>query len=272
MRILVTNDDGIDAPGLTALAAAIDDLGELVVVAPLTEYSGAGASIGPLHLNMPRVHDAELPGVRTSMVAAVEGPPSLAVILAGMGAFGPAPELVVSGINPGLNVGWYVYHSGTVGATLTARNAMVHGIAVSQEVARQPPDPDHDYSTAAAVARAAVQAMLKAPPAEASVLNLNVPNLPLEKVKGIKAAELGTPTGRREARARLEPEVDGTHLVVLEGPGDETETGDQGPPWAPHHDGGVVSEGYVAMSWLGHIVHDDPGDHGVEDALSQFFD
>ena len=134
MRILVTNDDGIDSVGLHRLVAAIAPLGEVVVAAPDREFSGAGAAIGALHLMQPEIHRASIPGVDLDEVWAVGGPPALCVMFANLEAFGPRPELIVSGINPGANVGRSVYHSGTVGACLTGRNAGISGVAVSQEV------------------------------------------------------------------------------------------------------------------------------------------
>ena len=132
MRILVTNDDGIDSLGLHELARSIAELGEVTVVAPDKEYSGAGAAIGAVHLIRPEVHDAYIEGIQTSW--SVSGPPGLCVIYARLGLFGDPFDLVVSGINPGINVGRSVYHSGTVGAALTARNGGITGIAVSQAV------------------------------------------------------------------------------------------------------------------------------------------
>ena len=85
-----------------------------------------------LHLIKPEVHRASVDGIDEAW--AVTGPPALCVMFARLGAFGEPFDLVVSGINPGVNVGRSVYHSGTVGAALTARNGLVSGIAVSQAV------------------------------------------------------------------------------------------------------------------------------------------
>jgi 5'-nucleotidase len=103
VRILVTNDDGIDATGLHALARALADLGDVVVAAPDREYSGAGAALGPLHLIQPEVRRARIDGIAEAW--AVNGPPGLCVMFSRLGAFGPPFDLVVSGINPGANVG-----------------------------------------------------------------------------------------------------------------------------------------------------------------------
>ena len=133
MRILVTNDDGVDSPGIHALAAAlVDDGHDVLVVAPTDDRSGAGASIGRLHGGGPppverQVWD-ELPDLS---VHAIDAPPATAVFAACLGAFGDLPDLVASGINPGANTGHLVLHSGTVGATLTAAGYGIPGLAVS---------------------------------------------------------------------------------------------------------------------------------------------
>ena len=131
MRILVTNDDGVASEGLHVLARAMRPHGEVCVVAPDSEYSGAGAAIGPIHLTQPRVQPVDISGIDTAW--SVAGPPALCVMFARLGAFGDV-DLVVSGINPGANVGRSVYHSGTVGAALTARHANIPSLAVSQHV------------------------------------------------------------------------------------------------------------------------------------------
>ena len=128
----MTNDDGVDSVGLHVLARAMTSVGDVVVAAPDKEYSGAGAALGTLHLMQPEIHRWELAGVAEAW--AVSGPPALCVMFGRLGAFGPKPDLVVSGINPGANVGRSVYHSGTVGAALTARAGGISAIAVSQAV------------------------------------------------------------------------------------------------------------------------------------------
>ena len=134
LRILVTNDDGVDSIGLHKLAAAMREFGDVSVIAPDGEYSGAGASIGPIwEAEMrPDVHETTIPGFEHAW--AVSGPPALCVLYARFGLFGPLPDLVVSGINPGANIGRSVYHSGTIGAALTARNGAIPGIAVSMPI------------------------------------------------------------------------------------------------------------------------------------------
>ncbi len=133
MRILVTNDDGVGSTGIMVLAGVLHDAGhDVIVVAPSSERSGSSAAIGPLHRNtsIPVVEHAwETPaGVP---VLAIDAPPATAVYGACLGGFGPVPDLVASGVNPGANTGHLVLHSGTVGAALTAAGLGVPGLAVS---------------------------------------------------------------------------------------------------------------------------------------------
>jgi 5'-nucleotidase len=114
----------------------------------------------------------------------VAGPPGLAVLAAMLGAFGAPPDLVVSGVNAGMNTGHSVIHSGTVGAALTARTLGAHGLAVS--LAESEP---WYWDTAVEVARAAVDWVL-AQAGPKVVLNLNVPGLPLTDVRGVRWADL----------------------------------------------------------------------------------
>ena len=224
MRILVTNDDGIDSVGLHVLARALLPYGEVTIVAPDSEYSGAGAALGALHLIRPEVHTTTVPGIDRSF--AVTGTPALCVLFARLGVFGPLPDLVVAGINPGANVGRAVYHSGTIGATLTARSGGISGVAVSQDVADLGVEGQgwddvllgQHWDTAAHVAATAVGGILADLPKEAVVLNLNVPNLPLAELKGWRQAEVGTVPPRALSTARLEPKEghSGSFRVIME--------------------------------------------------------
>lgn len=128
---MVTNDDGIDSAGLHALVTALSEVGEVTVVAPEDEHSGASASLGDLG----RRPEARIASVEGAVAAyAVNGPPALCGALVVNGVFGDLPDLVVSGINAGVNVGWSFIHSGTVGAARTTHQGGVASIAVSQAV------------------------------------------------------------------------------------------------------------------------------------------
>jgi 5'-nucleotidase len=265
MRILVTNDDGIDSIGLHRLASAMCDLQgdhEVVIAAPNTEYSGAGAAIGALHLMKPEVHRTSIPGLSGIETWAIGGPPALCVMFARLGALGPTPDLVVSGINPGANVGRSVYHSGTVGATLTARNGRISGVAVSQSVAGfgiegQGWDEmlaDQKWDTAAIVARTFVQALIDDPPAEPLVANINVPNLELDEIKGWRHTEIGTMPPRSMTRARLEPIAGHDEAYTV-----EMEWGDE-LMLPPETDTGAIERDQVSISFLSRLEHVDRPD------------
>lgn len=272
-RILVTNDDGIDSVGLHRLARAVAPFGEVVVVAPDSEYSGASAAFGALHLIRPEVHRATLDGVEQSY--AVSGPPALCVLFARLGVFGPKPDLVVAGINPGANVGRSVYHSGTVGAALTARNGGISGVAISQEVADLGVEGQgwddvlaaQLWDTAAGVAAAIVEPLVNDLPSEPVVLNVNVPNLPLSEIKGWRETEVGTVPPRAVAAAHLEPKPghEGSFRVVME----------YGPPnpLPSELDGGAVMDGFVSLSWLTRMVNWHPeGLDVIDRALDALFE
>jgi 5'-nucleotidase len=185
MRVLVTNDDGVFAPGIAALALAVQSEGhEVVVAAPSGECSGAGAALGPLHLTGRIAYSCEtLAGLEHMAVRAVDGPPALAVLSACLGGFGPPPDAVVSGINAGANTGRAVLHSGTVGAALTAANFGRPAMAVSLALGSPP-----HWETAATTAAALLPWLDRLKPP--SVLNVNVPNLPRNEVRGVQAAPL----------------------------------------------------------------------------------
>jgi len=206
LRVLVTNDDGVDAPGLHALVVALDAAGyHVVVAAPLDDRSGAGASIGNLQPGG-SIHTERrmLPGLEHIEAHGVDGPPALAVMAARLGGFGPPPDVVVSGINPGNNTGRATLHSGTVGAALTASNLGVSGLAVSIGWAGAP-----RWATAGAVAVATLEWLLTAP--ERTVVNVNVPDCELADLKGVRWAELA-PFGT--VRAALDSDGTGGPLQI----------------------------------------------------------
>ncbi len=181
-RLLLTNDDGIESPGIRLLAQRLARSHEVVVVAPTTDRSGAGTGIGRFD---PREGVRYAPGDIDGVESyAVDGPPGLAVMAASLGAFGGKPDLVVSGINAGMNTGHSVIHSGTVGAALTARTFGSRGLAVSLA----PSDPWR-WGTAVEVA-ASIVAWLLARPGGSLVLNVNVPARAMDEVAGVTWAPL----------------------------------------------------------------------------------
>lgn len=181
-RLLITNDDGIESPGLHALARRLAGEFDIVVVAPREDMSGTGTALGRFDpLSGVPMRTRRLEGI--SRAYAVDGPPGLAVLACALGAFGPKPDMVVSGINAGLNTGHSVLHSGTVGAALTARSLGMCGLAVSL---------DHSepwrWDTAAEIASSGVRWLAEHGPG--AVLNVNVPGRPLAEIRGATWADL----------------------------------------------------------------------------------
>ena len=273
MRIVVTNDDGIDSLGLHVLARALVPFGDVIVVAPDSEYSGAGASLGALHLIRPEVHRVHIDGLEGVKEAwSVTGPPALCIMFARLGVFGAKPDLVVSGINPGANVGRAVYHSGTVGAALTARSGGISGVAVSQDVAAGSFDgqgleemlSQQQWDSAATVAVEVVRALLASPPAEPVVLNLNVPNCPVSEMKGWKSTEVGTIPPRTMSSATLEPKPghDQAFRVTMNW-GDSVQLPEE-------FDGGAVVAGWVSICALS-MLSAEPEGRAVAAALDNLF-
>jgi 5'-nucleotidase len=258
VRILVTNDDGIDSEGLHALARSLQGLGDVVVVAPDTEYSGASASVGALQRMQPEVHRQRLDDIGEAW--AVTGPPALCVMFARLGAFGPPFDLVVAGINPGANVGRAVYHSGTVGAALTARLGGVSGVAVSQAVKDFGVEGQgwdemlegQQWETAASVARSVVGAIQAAPPEDPIVVNVNVPNVNLADVRGWRSTPLGAVPPRTMGTVTLEDKAGhpGTYHIRMRW-GDPVELPE-------HTDGGTIQRGLISVTLLGSL-----GEHAV---------
>ncbi len=178
---LLSNDDGVHAPGIRQLAKSVKDFGDVVIVAPHVEKS---ASSHALSIHVPlRIEEIE-PGIH-----AVEGTPADCIMIACRKLLRRKPNWVLSGINRGANLGIDTIYSGTVAA---AMEGVMHGIpsmAISSfGKAREP----LNYEAAGRV----VQELLKAHNAfsevlKSSLLNINVPNLPFEKIKGIRVAGLG---------------------------------------------------------------------------------
>lgn len=190
MHILVTNDDGIDAPGLAALARAlhrwrnVHTEHEVVIAAPLRNHSGMSAALGDV-FSAPPVHYERrtLAGAESVTAYAVDAPPALCATIGALGTFGAVPDLVISGINEGANIGRSILHSGTVGAVLTAGQMGISGLAVSVQWG-----PSIHYDTAAHVAVEVVEHLFRAP--QQTMLNLNVPNLPGDQLRGIRRARI----------------------------------------------------------------------------------
>ena len=178
MRILVSNDDGYLAAGIVALAEALSTLAEVTVVAPDRDRSGASNSLTlkqPLYIQR-----------HASGFISVEGTPTDCVHLALNGLLEEAPDMVVSGINAGANLGDDVHYSGTVAAAMEGRFLGVPAIAVSLNGTRW-----HHFDTAAAVARRLVARLKDKPLPAGTILNVNVPDLPEAELAGLQVTRLG---------------------------------------------------------------------------------
>lgn len=177
--ILVTNDDGIESPGLWAAVAALLPLGELLVVAPDRQWSGAGRAMPHQVTGRLMVADREVNG--TPVIAyAVDASPALAVVHAVLELAPRRPALVVSGINAGANLSTEVTVSGTVGAALEAGAFGIPALAISLEMDQAhhlSPQPEADYMAAAAYVQRFAAALLAGPglPFGVDALNINVP-------------------------------------------------------------------------------------------------
>ncbi len=196
MIILLTNDDGIDAPGLKALHCALEGLGELWVVAPVEEQSGVGHAFsinGPLRV-IPKDHGD---GGRWF---AVDGTPADAVKLAVRSLLPEVPVLVMSGVNRGENTGVDLLYSGTVAA---AREASVFGIpavAVSLCSKTFP-----RFSAAAAFARRLAETMMENGLPRGTMLNVNFPPLPPGRIRGVRITHQAASRYEETVRREVEP-------------------------------------------------------------------
>jgi len=182
LQILLTNDDGIHAPGLAVLRAAVDGLGEVTTIAPDHNASAVARGITidrPLRLQATTFGEA-WPGL------ACDGTPSDCVRIGLLGARGPAPDLVVSGVNCGANMGADVTYSGTVGAAFEAALRGRPALAFSVE-SRAP----RWLAEMAPVLRAMVEHVIARGLPRHSILNVNLPDRPLAEVGGIRPARLG---------------------------------------------------------------------------------
>jgi 5'-nucleotidase len=228
VRVLVTNDDGIDSPGILALAHAAQRSGaEVIVVAPVDNRSGAAAAIGPIGRRLTRPNDPQQwAGIETHTI---DAPPAAAVLAACSGeGFGAPPVAVLSGVNHGLNLGRVVLHSGTVGAALTAASMGIPGVAASLE-----PGNEETWEIAAHHATDLLSRLCRAgrPP---MALNLNVPANPRRRYPVAATLSRG---GRTRAATN-----DGTFTFELEVRTDADAE--------PGSDAALVAEGFATFTAL----------------------
>lgn len=178
MRILLSNDDGYFAPGLQALADALRELAEIVVVAPERNRSGASNSLTldrPLSLKQ-----------ANNGFYYVSGTPTDCVHLAVTGLLDPLPDMIVSGINLGANMGDDTIYSGTVAAATEGFLLGIPSLAISLTSFE-----GANFATAGRVARELIERFLREPVHEPILLNVNVPDVPYDQLAGMEVTRLG---------------------------------------------------------------------------------
>jgi 5'-nucleotidase len=235
MHILVTNDDGVYAPGLIALAKAMEPLGKVSILAPDKNWSGAG-HVKTLHRPL-RVREITLPDGTQALAS--DGAPSDCVALALLGRVAEKIDLVVSGINPYGNLGHDVTYSGTVTAAMEAVIAGVPGFAFS--LAADDTTTEWDYGPAAAFAHEIVQAAITNGLTDDLLLSVNVPCIPRSQIKGVRITRLGLRVYRDRLDERLDPRGRPYYWIGGDYP---TGVPDEGT------DFGALAENYVSITPL----------------------
>ncbi|WP_432950112.1 5'/3'-nucleotidase SurE [Kribbella sp. CA-253562] len=241
LRVLITNDDGYQARGIRALGKALAATGhDVLAVAPLDDQSGVGSARAGMVQRPIRTAEDAADGVT---YIGVDGTPALAVTLAQVGAFGTPPDVVVSGVNHGHNIGVPILHSGTVAAALTAAAQGLSAIAVSCDSE----DPKH-LDTAAAIATRALDWLASEP--AGTVLTMNVPDRPLEELEGVRRARLAPIERSRIAGAQA---PNGEPMITLTSPSVAPD---------PDTDEALLAAGYVTVTPIVGI-REAPGDGGA---------
>ena len=255
-KILITNDDGIYAPGIQALWESLTSYADVMVVAPAENMSGAGVSIT---INNPlRMKEIEWkPGVKAWKFS---GKPADCVKL-GLNAFLPEkPDLILSGINRGSNSGRTIFYSGTVGGVIEGALRRVPGIAFSYEKYDNP-----DFSPLKQYILPIIEHTLKHPLPQGTILNVNFPDKPF---KGIRLAQQGHGYMNDDPDKRIHP-TEGTPYYWL---GEKWEHHDE------HHDSDValLAQGFVTavpirVQELTHHAHIEEHRQTFEQLLNQLF-
>ena len=216
MHILVTNDDGVDAPGLLALQQALQKVGEVTVFAPDHNWSAAGHTRTmhkPLRVSQMTLPDGTLAYTST-------GAPSDCVALVILGILDRQPDLVVSGINQGANVGHDITYSGTIAAAMEAVIFGIPALAVSLDSYE-----NQDFACAARFVARLVKLVLERGLPPNTFLNVNVPAVPQTEVAGIKITRLGKRVYRDTLVERQDPRGRNYYWIGGEPPGGVPEEG-----------------------------------------------
>jgi 5'-nucleotidase len=228
INILVSNDDGVNAPGIIALSDALKAFAKVLTVAPDRNCSGASNSLtltNPLRIN-----------TLNNGYVSVNGTPTDCVHLAIRQLCKVDPDIVVSGINAGANMGDDTLYSGTVAAAMEGRFLGLPAIAISLVGKNL-----QHYQSAADYAARIVKNLLAHPIESNQILNVNVPDLPLEQIKGIKVTRLGA---RHKAEGMIKTQDPAGKDIYWLGPvGAEQDSGEG-------TDFGAVADGYVSITPL----------------------
>jgi len=227
MRILLSNDDGIHAPGIQLLAVAMRQFADVQIVAPDRNRSGASNS---LTLDVPLRTHKEANGD----IAVQSGTPTDCVYLGVNALMRPGPDIVVSGINAGPNLGDDVIYSGTVAAAMEGRYLGLPALAVSLNGTCH-------YATAVTVVCRLLRALTGEPLRTGRILNINVPDLPLSEIKGIKVTRCGSRHPANQAIRQLDPR--GQEMFWIGPPGATLDNG-------PDTDFAAIEQGYVSITPL----------------------
>jgi 5'-nucleotidase len=249
MHILVTNDDGVTAPGLLALAAEMRQLGEVSVLAPDHNWSASG-HVKTMHRPL-RVKEVNL--ADGSPAWASDGAPSDCVALGLLGYIPQKIDLVVAGINPNANIGHDVTYSGTVTAAMEAAIGGVPGIAFSLHAPEDFMD-RLDFAPAARMARKIVAQVILIGLNPALLLNVNIPYLPDEQIKGIRVTRQGLRVYRDRLDRRVDPRGRPYYWIGGDSP---TAIPDEGTDFS------AIESGFVSITPL----HLDMTDFNIMEAL-----
>lgn len=227
MRILLSNDDGVFAPGINALYEEIAQIADVSVVAPDRDRSAAGKSLTLTRPLRTRTLD--------NGFVMVEGTPTDCVYLALKGLLKEKPDMVIAGINAGANLGDDVLYSGTVAAASEGRFLGYPAIATSLVG----PGGTQRYKDAAKVVKQVVQRVIDHPLPADTILNVNIPDLPLENMKGIKVSRLGMRHQSEEMICDEDPRGKTIYWVGLAGSPRDA---------APDTDFAAIDNGFVSLT------------------------
>ncbi|MDR3504589.1 MAG: 5'/3'-nucleotidase SurE [Legionella sp.] len=244
MKVLISNDDGVHAEGITILAKELSTFVDIDVVAPDRNRSGASNS---LSLSRPlKVKQLE------NGYYSVEGTPTDCVHLALTGFLSPVFDMVVSGINDGANLGDDVLYSGTVAAAMEGRYLGLPAIAISMVG-----DTIKHYETGAYITKQLVSKLSTHSLPSQTILNVNVPDLPIDQIKGLQVTRLGTRHGAQPLVKDQDPRGRPIYWIGL--PGEAADCG-------PGTDFCAVKDGYVSITPL----HLDMTNYKMFDQLSSW--